>query len=207
MASVCYRGPNPVIEFLLVQTRKGRWTFPKGGVESGLTHAESAALEAFEEAGVHGRIEKISFARYVLRKPDKTRETDSSETRIHCHLCEVLRLDPPQESNRNPTWLHPEKAKRFLREGRTSDNGAELARIVDRAVARIRRFRNGTALGNDPLQRVQFEAFELGVAGLMSQGAFHARRDRKAGQVGHLTGHSPLRGKLLRLGPGSTFNK
>jgi len=52
------------IEFLLVQTRGGRWIFPKGGVERGLTRAQSAALEAFEEAGVHGRIEAAAFARY-----------------------------------------------------------------------------------------------------------------------------------------------
>ncbi len=61
---------NAAFEFLLVQTRGGRWIFPKGGVEPGLTHAQSAALEAFEEAGVHGRMEEIPFARYFRRKAD-----------------------------------------------------------------------------------------------------------------------------------------
>ena len=51
-----------------MRTRGGRWTFPKGRVESGLTHAQAAALEAFEEAGVHGRIEEAAFARYVRVK-------------------------------------------------------------------------------------------------------------------------------------------
>ena len=50
VAAVCYRVRMGVIEFLLVQTGKGRWIFPKGGVEPGLTHAQAAALEAFEEA-------------------------------------------------------------------------------------------------------------------------------------------------------------
>ena len=50
VAAVCYRVADGGIEFLLVQTRGGRWTFPKGGVEPGLTRAQTAALEAFEEA-------------------------------------------------------------------------------------------------------------------------------------------------------------
>src|SRR5438132_1564227 len=52
VAAVCYRIRGSNIEFLLVQTRGGRWTFPKGGVEPALTHAQAAALEAYEEAGV-----------------------------------------------------------------------------------------------------------------------------------------------------------
>ena len=56
---------------------------------------------------------------------------------IHAHLCEVLRLGEPEELNRNPTWFAPAKAKRRLAEGRTSESSAELARIVDRAIARI----------------------------------------------------------------------
>src|SRR5437762_10126722 len=68
VAAVCYRIRGSNIEFLLVQTRGGRWTFPKGGVEPGLTHAQAAALEAYEEAGVHGRMEEVSFTRYVRRK-------------------------------------------------------------------------------------------------------------------------------------------
>src|ERR1039458_10110116 len=69
VAAVCYRLRRGAIEFLLVQTRgSGRWIFPKVSAEPGLTHAQAAALEAFEEAGVHGRIEEASFTRYVRRK-------------------------------------------------------------------------------------------------------------------------------------------
>src|SRR5512135_46693 len=68
VAAVCYRVGRKGVEFLLVETRGGRWTFPKGGAEPGLTHAQSAALEAFEEAGVHGRIEETAFTQYVRPK-------------------------------------------------------------------------------------------------------------------------------------------
>jgi len=192
VAAVCYRVSANGIEFLLVQTRSGRWTFPKGGVEPGLTHAQAAALEAFEEAGVHGRMEESSFARYLCgrgkanskNKEDRgarhsTRSAAMSagkELVIHAHLCEVLRLTPPQESGRNPAWFSAKKAKRRLRENRAQNHAVELARVIDRAVSRIQRLSGGTdhaaegrllagsqALpsARDPLNRVQFEAVQL----------------------------------------------
>ena len=56
VAAVCFRILSTGVEFLLVRTRRGRWTFPKGGAQAGFTHAQSAALEAFEEAGVKGKV-------------------------------------------------------------------------------------------------------------------------------------------------------
>src|SRR5438876_10030591 len=95
VAAVCYRIRGGGIEFLLVRTRQGRWTFPKGGVEPGLTPAQSAALEAHEEAGVHGRIEEIAFVRYKLRKSAENGTQDC----LSGYLCEVLRMGPAQEAN------------------------------------------------------------------------------------------------------------
>jgi 8-oxo-dGTP pyrophosphatase MutT (NUDIX family) len=168
VAAVCYRIRKRGIEFLLVQTRGGRWIFPKGGVEPGLTLAQSAALEAFEEAGVHGRMEEIPFARYFRRRPDVTAIGLESETplAVAAHLCEVTRLEPPQESNRNPTWFSAENAKRCLIEDRAREFGSELAHVVDRAVSRIQRLRSGhqtsfrARIDADALRRVSLEAPE-----------------------------------------------
>jgi len=154
VAAVCYRVHNNSIEFLLVQTRGGRWTFPKGSAEPGLTHAQAAALEAFEEAGVHGRMEEASFTRYVRRKRGP-QDSGAPEIAFNAHLCEVLWLGPPQESDRNPTWFPADKAKRRLLEDRAPEYGAELARVVDRAAIRIQRLRNGTS-ATDALQKVHF---------------------------------------------------
>src|SRR5690242_7794641 len=75
VAAICYRIRNAAIEFLLVQTGGGRWIFPKGSAEPGLTNAQAAALEAYEEAGVHGRIEEAPFARYVRLKSAASRQS------------------------------------------------------------------------------------------------------------------------------------
>lgn len=139
VAAVCYRIGKRGLEFLLVRTRGGRWTFPKGSVESGLTHAQAAALEAFEEAGVHGRIEEAAFARYVRMKPEQHRRGPRIEVVIHAHLCEVTRLESPEEAKRHPTWFSSEKAQKKLRQERPAEYGEDLVRMVDRAVARIQR--------------------------------------------------------------------
>lgn len=222
VAAVCYRVGGGSIEFLLVQTRGGRWTFPKGGVESGLTHAQAAALEAFEEAGVHGRMEEASFAQYSRRKPGGKRNS-APRSGVNAHLCEVLRLGPPQEFKRNPTWFSAEKTKRRLREDRAPDYGAELARVVDRAVTRIQRLHSETSAAaevvgkgrrqKDALQQVQFEAFEeAGVFGRME--ASFIRYIRQRGDTQSAVSefavnaylHQVLRHKVVRSGPARELN-
>ena len=180
VAAVCYRIRNCAIEFLLVQTRGGgRWTFPKGKAEAGLTHAQAAALEAFEEAGVHGRIEEAAFVRYMCGKLDDTRRSERAAAKglaVSAHLCEVLRLCSPRESNRNRTWFSAPEAKQRLREGRNDADGAEFARVVSRAVARIQRLCWNPSVADQPdgareardgierdgLQKVRFEASRSG---------------------------------------------
>ena len=130
----------------------GRWIFPKGGVGPGLTQAQSAALEAFEEAGVHGRMRRNTFlgcgigkgkergkSSRKLRGDRRGAEGADRDESVTAHLCEVSYLGRPQEAYRNPTWFPPGKAKRRLLEGRATALGGELAALVDRAVARIRR--------------------------------------------------------------------
>jgi 8-oxo-dGTP pyrophosphatase MutT (NUDIX family) len=169
VAAVCYRMRKRGVEFLLIQTRGGRWIFPKGGAEAGRTHAQSAALEAFEEAGVHGRMEEISFARYFRRKPDPATAARSAEPEfaVNAYLCEVSRLEPPQESNRNPTWFSAGRAKERLLKDRSPEFGAELVRIVERAMLRIQRLHSRdhhvpVGMPRDGLLKVRFEAFEDG---------------------------------------------
>jgi 8-oxo-dGTP pyrophosphatase MutT (NUDIX family) len=179
VAAVCYRVHKGAIEFLLVRTRGGgRWTFPKGSAEPGLTQAQAAALEAFEEAGVRGRIEEASFARYRRkRSAGENRASRSGEkgVSVNAYLCEVLRLSPPQEFKRDRTWFTAVETRRRLREGRKNDGGAEMVRVVDRAVARILQLRGSIGIvgersqadrpqlkapQKDALQRVRFDFAE-----------------------------------------------
>ena len=160
VAAICYRIRKFKIEFLLVRTRKGRWTFPKGGIVPGRTRVQSAALEAFEEAGVHGRIEESSFTTYILRKRQLSKSAVTVLT--YAHLCEVARVVPPEEHNRNPTWFSPERARLRLIEHRRWEDAAELTRVVERAVIRIQRLSQGSNRRRDPMQKTQFGASNRG---------------------------------------------
>jgi 8-oxo-dGTP pyrophosphatase MutT (NUDIX family) len=171
VAAVCYRVRDGAMQFLLIQTRGSRrWTFPKGKAEPGLTHAQAAAMEAFEEAGVHGRIEEACFARYFCTVQSQTKKTGKSSVRglaVSAHLCEVLRLGSPKESGRNRTWFSAQDAKLKLREGRGREETKEFARVIDKAVKRIERVREVCSFSEarlasfdhsqDELRRVQFE--------------------------------------------------
>lgn len=57
------------IKVVLITTNSsGKWTIPKGIVETPLSPEESAAKEAFEEAGVVGRVGSECIAEYEYRK-------------------------------------------------------------------------------------------------------------------------------------------
>lgn len=210
VAAVCYRIGDRGIEFLLVRTRGGRWTFPKGSAEPGLTHAQAAALEAFEEAGVHGRMEETSFARYVRGKRRGARQAETfcgtADIAVHAHLCEVTRLSRPQEANRNPKWFSAEKAKLRLAGDRPPDYGAEIAALIDRAVNRIQRIQSASRTLPDALQKVRFEAFEgTALYARMEQASFahlvrRQRDDMPYSAVAELAVNAHLC-KILQLSP------
>jgi 8-oxo-dGTP pyrophosphatase MutT (NUDIX family) len=227
VAAVCYRVRDGAIEFLLVQTRGSRrWTFPKGGAEPGLTHAQAAALEAFEEAGVHGRIEEISFARYLRRRQVDARSSTKLVAKaiaVSAHLCEVLRLCTPKESNRNRTWFSVDESKRRLRDARENRDGTRLARVVDKAIARIR-LNGGSGLGSerirtvaqqdfrpshprekDALQKIRFEASERATGQSPEASLPHFRRQtgemrRFALPAGDVYHRGTLLGEVLQFG-------
>lgn len=57
------------VEVLLVTSRgSGRWLLPKGWPMVRRTRAEAAAREAFEEAGVRGRVREEEIGRFEHRK-------------------------------------------------------------------------------------------------------------------------------------------
>lgn len=53
-----------VVFLLITSRRNGRWIFPKGDIEPGMTPWESAAIEALEEAGVTGEMAQQPVGSY-----------------------------------------------------------------------------------------------------------------------------------------------
>jgi len=138
VAAVCYRRRGASVEFLLVNTNGGgKWTFPKGSPEHGMSHSQAAEREAWEEAGAHGHIEPRHFHIYVHSKGVFWKPPGVQEYAIKAFLMEVEHAGAPQEGMRNPTWFLPENAKKILAKGREVKYARELEAVIDRAMVEI----------------------------------------------------------------------
>lgn len=138
VAAICYRRRGPDIEFLLVNTNGGnKWTFPKGSTDPRLSHSQAAEREAAEEAGAIGTIEPRHFHLYLHSKGVFWQPGGVQEFVVKAFLMEVHQMRRPDESNRKPTWVSPEEAKRRLAKGREVKYFHELEAVIDRALERI----------------------------------------------------------------------
>jgi 8-oxo-dGTP pyrophosphatase MutT (NUDIX family) len=134
VAAVCYRLNGPSVEFLLVNTSSGKWTFPKGRLCPNLSPSESASREAWEEAGAKGRIEQNHFGYYFDTKRTLGLDSPAREIRIAAFLLEVHSIETPQESGRNPSWFSPQQARKRLAEGRPAPYSRHIAKMIDAAL-------------------------------------------------------------------------
>lgn len=112
VAALCWRicavrGPEVL---LITSLNSKRWIVPKGWQESGLTPAESAAREAFEEAGITGTIgvEPVGSFHYLKEKKDGS----GIPCRVDVFaLAVTAQLDDwPEKGARRMLWLPPQKA-------------------------------------------------------------------------------------------------
>lgn len=107
---------------LLVTSRgRGKWIFPKGRLIDGSTPWESAAQEAFEEAGVKGEIEEKPIGSYFLRVTDER----PAPVEVQVFPLKVTKqLDKWREQGqRYRHWAVLPEAKRLI----TQDGLAEIA--------------------------------------------------------------------------------
>lgn len=90
-------GTDPVQFTIVTSRRTGRWVFPKGGVDDGMTPQEAAAQEAREEAGLLGEVKADPIGSYrspKIRPPwIWTIEVTLFEMRIDKVLDEWLEID------------------------------------------------------------------------------------------------------------------
>ncbi|TCL66318.1 NUDIX hydrolase [Rhizobium sp. BK251] len=115
--ALCFRSTLDGPEVLLITTRETkRWMIPKGWPISGLKPRKVAEREAWEEAGVVGRVRRKPFGDFVYDK----RLNDGSEVRpiVEVFLIEVRRCRKhfPEMAEREAMWLTPADAARRVEE-------------------------------------------------------------------------------------------
>lgn len=115
--ALCWRLRGGKARVLLVTSRDtGRWIIPKGWPMKTRDAAAAAANEAWEEAGVQGRIkaESLGFYTYLKTRPD----ADAVTCAVEVFPLRVDRLERryPERAERRRKWFAPEKAARKVNE-------------------------------------------------------------------------------------------
>ena len=113
-------------EILLITSRKKkRWIIPKGVIESHLSAQDSALMEAYEEAGLKGRIAGRALGTYSYTKWGGTCTVEVFPMRV----TETLD-DWPERDFRTRRWLSPKAAVR-----RADDT--PVSRLIRKLTARL----------------------------------------------------------------------
>lgn len=110
-AALCLRDGRDGPEVLMITSRgTKRWLIPKGWPMKGRTLAGAAQQEAWEEAGVIGRVHESPIGYYTYHKRHRT------GLPLACRV-EVFRLDVadlardwPEKKIRKRRWMRPEEA-------------------------------------------------------------------------------------------------
>lgn len=124
-AALCYRIKNEKVQFCLVTSRRsGRWIVPKGWPMNGQTPMDAAATEAFEEAGVRGKIEPRPIGVFSYYKVHSKNELPCIAVVYPLKVKKVLRTWP-EHKERNRKWLSRKKAAALV-------DDAELSQIIMR---------------------------------------------------------------------------
>lgn len=110
-AALCQRDTVRGPEVLLVTSSRGRWILPKGWPIDGQSPAETAAQEAWEEAGVRARdVAEEPLGRFETVKRRKNGEEVICDTAVYELEVEKLSSDFPEADRRERRWVPLDKA-------------------------------------------------------------------------------------------------
>jgi 8-oxo-dGTP pyrophosphatase MutT (NUDIX family) len=103
------------LEVMLVTSRgTRRWIIPKGWPKRGKPPHDAAAEEAFEEAGVVGKVGKRSIGSFPYDKVLEKGATASCHVDVFPLRVTRQHKDWPEKRERKVAWYRPAEAVRFV---------------------------------------------------------------------------------------------
>ncbi len=129
--AVPYRlGQDGVQVAIITSRRTGRWVFPKGGVDAGMTPQETATQEALEEAGLVGITSNTPLGSYQSLKVRPPAVWTIEVTLYPMRVEDVL--DEWKEADqRTRRFVSLAEARELLADPAIADLSDALARIAD----------------------------------------------------------------------------
>lgn len=118
--AICLR-PVPdtecAVKVLLITSRDtGRWVIPKGWGMAKKQSYEVAKQEAWEEAGVKGRVWKKALGSYQYAKVLDGGDVVQAFVRVHLIMVSRIEQDFPEKGQRTSRWFEPAEAAEAVRE-------------------------------------------------------------------------------------------
>ncbi len=105
-AALCLREGPQGPEVMLVQTfRRRHWITPKGWPMKDMTLAEAAAMEAWEEAGVRGRLHPEPVGAFTYTKLKKSGLPVQCRPQVFRIDVESVAEDYPEAGKRERQWF------------------------------------------------------------------------------------------------------
>lgn len=105
-AALAFRQEDGMIRVVLITSRgTGRWVLPKGHAEKHLSGPELAAKEAFEEAGVIGRVGKTPLGSYHYAKLLAPGVARDSLVQVFPLAVSVILESWPEQEQRERRWF------------------------------------------------------------------------------------------------------
>lgn len=115
--ALCWRMHRGRAEVLLITSRDtGRWVIPKGWPIAGKDPAQSAAQEAWEEAGVTGASGHEALGLYAYAKTRRTKEALPCVVTVYPLRVEALAARFPERKERRRRWFAADRAARLVDE-------------------------------------------------------------------------------------------
>ncbi len=112
--ALCYRIRNDKVQVLIITTRSRKnWIIPKGWPIDQATPANAAAREAFEEAGVEGKVHGNSLGIFTNNKQI---DGDDFPVVVAVFALKVKRIHAiyPERGQRKRKWLSRKKAAAMI---------------------------------------------------------------------------------------------
>jgi len=110
MAAYCHRDSATGPEVLLVTSSHGRWILPKGWPMDGKSGAQTAAQEAWEEAGVKAAsVNEAPMGRFTTKKRFKDGSDVDCETHVYAIEVDQCSDAFPEAHKRDRRWVAQEK--------------------------------------------------------------------------------------------------
>jgi phosphohistidine phosphatase len=115
-------------EYLIISSSKNKhWVVPKGIKDPGLTPQESAAIEAWEEAGIRGEVSDAALGSYQVEKWDAECHVDVYAMRVE----ELVDESVWEERHRKRLWLSANEAAEKLRQPELAEMLLTLAASLE----------------------------------------------------------------------------